>query len=272
MRRDDADRLLVVAGIAWLWFGGAVAAASAAFDVEPAGAIAMSVSVPVLSAIAAVTMWRHVAGARPWLVVGAVVGLVATLVLGGSPLFTLATVPGYVAIAAGAARMRIPPERVDSAPPQPSTAARDDQDLAAFLDRAGHLDREATRVLAAAWRAGDANARRAAWGEVTRAAKRTGRAAQLDDVRREIELWGRAAGGSPWTWEWATMTDIDRSDIRRSAMPALLDAAAAILLGAQLSGPARDTLLAPWEAALGTPVEAEDGEGRIAPMDAPSAS
>jgi hypothetical protein len=259
MTRDDRDRWLVVAGIAWLWFGGAFAAASAAFDVEPAGAIAMALSVPLLAALAAFAMWRHMPAARAALVVVSALGLVGTLALGGSPLFTLATVPGYVAVALGAARMRIPPEPVarEARTPHPPEGDADRSDLVAFLDAAAHLDREQTRVLAAAWRSGDANSRRAAWAEVRRAANRTGRSGELDDLRREIELWGRAAGGSPWTWEWATMTDIDRSDVRRAAMPALTDAAAALLLGDALSPAAKDVLLAPWEAAQGTPAEGE---------------
>jgi hypothetical protein len=274
LTRDDRDRLLVVGGIAWLWFGGAITAANESFQPEPGGLVAMVMSVPLLAALAAFAMWRHVEGTRWPLVVVSVVGLVATLALGGSALFTVTTAPGFLAVVGGALRMRIPPPSVErvrgrrpARPERPDVAP--DADLLAFLDAAAHFDREQTRVLSAAWRAVDANARRAAWAEVRLAVNRTGRSRDLDDVRREIELWGRAAGGSPWTWEWATMTDVDRSDVRRAAMPALTDAAAAILVRDELTEAAREALLAPWEAAIGTPVAVLPGSTGPRPSGGP---
>ena len=42
------------------------------------------------------------------------------------------------------------------------------------------------------------------------------------------------------------MTDVDRGDARRGAVPALLDAALGILAGGRISAPQRAVLLGPW--------------------------
>lgn len=264
LTRDDRDRLLIAGGLAWIW-----ATTPFALDVFGMARAAPGVSavvylpaLAVLVLLAALAMWRHQAWARaPIVAVALALPVLAALTYDNVPA-TLAAGAGALAVAFGAARMRIPPERI---PPPAARAGGGresvfrtadpaaDHELRTFLETASHLDRERTRVLAAAWRSADPGARQAAWREVRREADLAGRTDALEALRREIELWGRAAGGSPWTWEWATMTDIDRSDVRRGAMPALLDAAAAILLRDRLSTASVDVLLGPWEATMAEP-------------------
>jgi hypothetical protein len=126
----------------------------------------------------------------------------------------------------------------------------DDPALLALLDRIAHLDREELRELAAAWRAIPSADRDRAWASVRRALRATGRNAILEDVRGQIELWGRAAGGSPWTWQFGTMTDVDRGNERRAAMPALLDAAAALIARDRLEHDELVALSGPWDSVV----------------------
>jgi len=222
---------------------------------------------PLVVLFAALALWRNLAWARPVLLVLVALSGIASVLFLGRPAVAAAALAGAIVTGWGAFRLRIPPPTVPADRPDATLSTEElapgdlagrpgtgDPALRAFLDRAAHLDPDRTRVLGAAWRAIDPDERHAAWAVIKAEAGGTGRGAQLDQLRTEIELWGRAAGGSPWTWEFATMTDVDRSNVRRAAMPALIDAAAAILLRDRLDDAVRDTLLAPWEAALATPV------------------
>jgi hypothetical protein len=176
-------------------------------------------------------------------------------------LFLVGALSG-VLVAVAALRVRIGPAERPASPqkaPAIEETARpptsfgdvaDDPALLALLDRIAHLDREELRELAAAWRAVAPADRDRAWTSVRRALRATGRNAILEDVRGQIELWGRAAGGSPWTWQFGTMTDVDRGNERRAAMPALLDAAAARIARDRLDNGELVALSGPWDSVV----------------------
>jgi hypothetical protein len=259
--RDDIDRLLIVGGIAWLWL------------TEPFFAIP-------LAPIAAVALWLNVVHAKPILfIAAAVTALVAAWIGQGAPAWGVLVVAAALAVAVGALRVRIPaggpqddpepeagdrlgpadddragredetgPAAIDDDPPASWDDPAEDPVLLRFMDRAAHLDLEETRALGGAWQAVAQADRSRAWARVRTLLRTTGRERLVGGVAEEIERWGRAQGGSPWTWEFGTMTDVDRGDIRRAAMPPLLDAAAAIVLRDALDPADREVLAGPWEA------------------------
>ncbi len=250
--RDDIDRILIVGALVWIWFLVPPLAlvpgvfAGYALFLNRAWARAPLVATALLAS--AVGTWMALgagpAGTRdPFLVLGAVVPGMVIAVVGaqvriGPPLDPVSRPrPGL-------------PVGELAAPPASYADIADDPALLQFLDDVGHLDREAPRRLAAAWRAVDPAGRVRAWAAVKDALDASGRHAVLEDVRRQVELWGRSAGGSPWTWEFGTMTDVDRSNLRRAAMPALVDVAAAILLRDHLAVAELEILACPWEAAV----------------------
>lgn len=244
---DAVTRGVVVLALLWLWtLYGALALIPAAFAV-------------------AGLLWH-----RPWARVPlAASGLLATAVGAGisaaqSPrpeLIALLLVPGVVlAVAAMFVRIGGPEPDVpaaaaiqdvrwDHGAPARMQSIEDDPVLLGYLDAIAHLDQQQTRRLAAAWRAIDPRDRERAWARVRSYATRSGRQRVLNEVRSSIEDWGRAASGSPWTWEFGTMTDVDRGNLRRAAMPAILDGAVAVLARDELDPADRDALAGPWEAA-----------------------
>jgi hypothetical protein len=89
----------------------------------------------------------------------------------------------------------------------------------------------------------------------------TGPCGRRSSIEAEIRTWSQAAV-SPWTWEWGAMTDIDRGDRRRAAIPALIDAAAALTTRDAIGPEDRDALLEPWLATLAGP-SGDAGDGRL---------
>jgi hypothetical protein len=254
--RDDADRLLIVGAIAAIWLIG-----------EPIAVI------PGL--LAAFALWREQDWARVPLAVSGLLIAVLAVALGGlshgeSIGLLDAVIAGLgILVAVLAVRVRIgphpmpPSQRPAFGPiaglPDPPASYRDlaeDPPMLAFLDAVAHLDRETMRILGATWKTVRPADRDAAWSAAHHVLESTDRADLLEDVRRQIELWGRAAGGSPWTWAFGTMTDVDRGNIRRAAMPAVLDAAAAVLARDRLDARYLDILAGPWDAALTAEPEA----------------
>jgi hypothetical protein len=254
--RDDVDRLLIVGAIAMIWLIG-----------EPIAVI------PGL--FAAFALWREQEWARIPLAVSGL--LVAALVVvlgrrseGGSIELIAAVIAGLgILVAVLAFRVRIGPRPVlpsqrpaigpIAALPDPPASYRDladDRPMLEFLDAVAHLDRETLRILAATWKTVRPADRDAAWAAAQHALEATDRTGLLEEVRSQVELWGRSAGGSPWTWTFGTMTDVDRGNMRRAAMPAILDASAAVLARDRLDARHIDVLAGPWDAALTAEPEA----------------
>jgi hypothetical protein len=253
--RDDVERLLIVGAIATIWLIG-----------DPIAVV------PGL--FAAFALWRDQDWARLPLAGSGL--LVAVLVAlgrrseGGAIDPVAAVIAGLgILVAVLAFRVRIGPRLVRPSPqaafgpiaalPDPPASYRDladDRSMLEFLDAIAHLDRETMRILAATWKTVRPTDRDAAWAAAQHAVEETDRAQLLEEVRRQVELWGRSAGGSPWTWTFGTMTDVDRGNMRRAAMPAILDAAAAVLTRDRLDARLLDVLAGPWDAALTAEPEA----------------
>ena len=243
---DDVARAIIVLALLWLWtVTGALALVPAAFAVvalvwhRPWARAPLAATGLIAAAVGAGISGAHDprAEAIAVLLIPGVVVAVATLFV---------RIGGREPEAASGALADIPWER---GAPARIRSIEDDAVLLAYLDAIAHLDQQQTRRLAAAWRAIDPPDRERAWAAVRAHTARTGRERVLADVRTAIEDWGRAAGGSPWTWSFGTMTDVDRGNLRRSAMPALLDGAAAVLARDALDAADREALAGPWEAA-----------------------
>lgn len=135
--------------------------------------------------------------------------------------------------------------------PDEAPAARGDVDLEEFLRILPHLEAADLMAISATYRQADAGARDAARLAASGIAKE----------RRLIDELGRVQGS---IIQWAG-SDISRSaaftlagvrpdqmlgDVRVEAVPPLLDAATALLLGNWLDADARDALLEPWGSAV----------------------
>ena len=268
MTRDDIDRLVVLAASFALPLLVSLADENLAI-------LTVTLFWPTLL-LGAFAFFRDASWARAWLIGVGVVWLVI------STSSALRDVVGLSAVAASGAmliavlRARIPPPAPHSAvggfdydadagsrPFHALRDWRDDPDLRAFAARAGRLDTPDLAYLAAAWRSGDARPRDAAHRAVREALRDGHRAKAFDAISAEIRAWSQAAVG-PWTWEWGAMTDIDRGDRRRAAIPALLDAAAAIITRDAIADEDREALLAPWTASLAAGQLSDD----TAPRDA----
>ena len=259
--RDDVDRVAIAGSIAVLWLVAgplvlvAVLFAGYALWLSRAWArIPLAISGLALAGLAISQAGVGGQGFDPWTAVLAAPGLVIAL-------FAMRVRIGPPVAAARQARAFTPVAHLAAAP-SPYADIADDPALLEILDTVAHLDRETTRLLAAAWKTVKPQDRDAAWASVHDAIEATGRAELLEDVRRQVELWGRSAGGSPWTWQFGTMTDVDRGNIRRAAMPAILDAAAAVLARDRLSPRDLEILAGPWDATLtAEPAESAESAG-----------
>ena len=254
MSRDDVDRLVILGGS--LGLGVLLPATS--------GDLGFA-TIPLFWAtvlIGAVGFFRHVPSARPWLIAITIGWLIVSAFAATNHPTALLWVAMSAVMIGAAVRVRIPPA-VSHRSPGPATPGRaaaqafsggddwrDDLELAAFAERAGHLDLPDLAFLAAAWRAADDGARDRAHRAAREALREPDRASAFDAVSAEIRAWSQAAVG-PWTWEWGATKDIDRGDRRRAAIPALVDAAAAIIARDAISDVDREALLAPWFATVG---------------------
>ncbi len=243
---DDLVRGIVVLALLWMWtLTGALALLPAAFAAmalvwhRPWARIPLALSGLLVAAVGAAMFAaedRAPEAIAVLVVPGVVIAVAAMFVRIGSREPVVAAVG-------------IPELPWDHGAPARMQSIEDDPVLLTYLDAIAHLDQQQTRRLAAAWRAIDPRDRERAWARVRAYATRSGRQRVLNEVRSSIEDWGRAAGGSPWTWSFGTMTDVDRGNLRRAAMPALLDGAVAVLARDELDAADRDALAGPWEAA-----------------------
>ena len=236
-------------------------------------ALAIAWAAVLLGALFAATLlWRERLWARwPVLITG---GILVSLGLGvlalGVRSAGIWALPGLLVII-GASKARVPAPRTQAAtrPGTSRTGGRrasgpsskawhgtpeDDPVIIDFLDQASRLGIEDLRALGAAARARDADRVADARAVASAAIRASGRAREIEELREQIAAWEGAQVG-PWTWAWASMTDIDRGDVRREAAPALMDAAVAIVARGRVAPDVRDALAGPWlEVFAGRPV------------------
>jgi hypothetical protein len=117
----------------------------------------------------------------------------------------------------------------------------------AVLDRSSETD---LIELSSLWTGGDADVRKAAWSKVTAIAQTDSRQQQLKEARDRLASWVNDLG---ITWAGAydrsivVPMGVDQGNLRRNAVPPILDAIAAILFADALDEDERDELSAPFE-------------------------
>ncbi len=116
--------------------------------------------------------------------------------------------------------------------------------------RLPNLDRGALLVLAAAHAARDPMRDRA-WERARAVVAREHMEADLDDVRNRVARWATSLGAIAGQETGTGMADLLLTDLRRTSAAAVLDAAAALLLGELLGEDDRAALLGPWRAVAG---------------------
>jgi hypothetical protein len=137
---------------------------------------------------------------------------------------------------------------------QPAThlsEPRPDVDLAEFLRILPHLEAADLLAISATYQQADPEAREAARGVASAAARKRRLMDQLAELQGSIIQW--ASSDMPQSAAFAFLEVRPNqmlSDVRRQAVPPLLDAATALLLGDSLESGARDALLDPWSSAI----------------------
>lgn len=120
-------------------------------------------------------------------------------------------------------------------------------ELSVFLARLPDLEPSELLRLAATQRSADHSALDRAHGAVRMAARRTGSAAQLASLQDEIIHWAEAHGAVSGAWAGVADAPLLLADARRQAVPALVDAGTAFLLGAALDSTSRGVLTRAWD-------------------------
>jgi len=272
--RDDVDRLLIIAGLGGSWL--ALPFVGSPVDLSPdvvfADVVVVWATVLLGALFAAILLWREMPWARwPLLVCGGILAAVGLASLAQGDRQAGIWALGGLVVVLGASRLRVPAVRIraddrsgtaraDGIPAaRPSSTARrrhadGDAVIADFVGRASRLGVEDLRALGAAARLRDPERvaeSRVVASAALRASRRT---REFEEVREDILAWEGAQVG-PWTWAWASMTDIDRGDVRREAAPALMDAAMAIIARDLVRPEVRESLAGPWlEVVAGRPV------------------
>jgi hypothetical protein len=131
-------------------------------------------------------------------------------------------------------------------------APRPDVDLAEFLRILPHLETADLMAMSAAYDQADEAARNTARAAASAAARQRRLMDQLGELQGSIIQWAGSSisQSGVMTLEAVFQTDQMLGDVRRQAMPPLLDAATALLLGDALEPGAREALLEPWSSAI----------------------
>jgi hypothetical protein len=123
-------------------------------------------------------------------------------------------------------------------------------DLEEFMRVLPHLDSGELMAISAAYHDADADARVAARAAASAAARKRNLLDELGHVQGSIIQWAGSDISRAGAFTFADVRpDQMLGDIRVQAVPPLLDAATALLLGDALDPAARDALLEPWASA-----------------------
>lgn len=122
-------------------------------------------------------------------------------------------------------------------------------DVRDLLERLPYLGQGELMALAGAHEA-EGDARRAAWRAVEAAARARDGGRDLDRLRAEVTAW---ATRLDVIVGYETGTSSQVVEARRAAAPAVLDAAAALLLADDLPEADRAVLLGPWHSVAARP-------------------
>ncbi len=127
-----------------------------------------------------------------------------------------------------------------------------DLDLSEFLQLLPQLDAADLTAISAAYEAGDGAARDDARAAASAVARRRGLLDQLHQLQGSVIQWAGSDIPRSATFTFADVRpDLLLGDVRRDTVPALLDAATALLLGDALTDEQHELLLDPLGAAVG---------------------
>jgi hypothetical protein len=119
--------------------------------------------------------------------------------------------------------------------------------VASFLERLRDVDQGEALALAAAWNTGDEPRRRVAWRAVRRAARASASDRALRDAQSAIMDWSNS--WSPLVYygtPGSAMGGAAQAQVIRDAVPALVDAVSALVVGGLIDGTDFETLYGPW--------------------------
>lgn len=125
-----------------------------------------------------------------------------------------------------------------------------DARLDRLVEAAVALDELALLHVIDAWKAEDEFDRRDAWARVKRVLKDTGRERLMDETRDRMRMWVGDVRPAGVYIPGVTWQQNDRARLRSEAAPAILDAAAVIIVGEMLDQQDRTLLAGPFGARL----------------------
>lgn len=125
-------------------------------------------------------------------------------------------------------------------------------DLEEFLRILPHLEASDLMAISAAYQHADAHVRDAARRAASAVARERGLRDELGRLQGSIIQWAGSDISRSGAFTFAEVRpDQMLGDLRVQAVPPLLDAATALLLGVALDAQARDALLGPWSSSVG---------------------
>jgi hypothetical protein len=127
-----------------------------------------------------------------------------------------------------------------------------EMDLEEFLRILPHLEAAELMAICAAYQNGDDEAREAARNAASAVAKKRRLGDELGHLQGSIIQWATSqiSPSSLFTFEHVGPQDRMLGDLRVQAVPPLLDAATALLVGRWLEADVRDALLEPWSSSI----------------------
>jgi hypothetical protein len=137
-----------------------------------------------------------------------------------------------------------------------------DKRLDLLMETAVSLDDVTLMHVVDAWQDEEETARREAWKRVKEALKQSGRGRLMDETRDRMSRWiGDAKPGSDGAFyiPGVTWHQNDKARLRADAAPAILDAAAVIIVGELLEQEDRTVLAGPFGARLSKAARVEPG-------------
>jgi len=124
----------------------------------------------------------------------------------------------------------------------PNTAA-----VETFLERIADLDQGEALRLAAEWQGADERRRRLAWRALRRAAREARRTGAVEAAQSAIADWSNERSPLVYTVGFGTAGEF-QADILRKAVPALVDAISALVVGGIIDGDEFEALYGPFRA------------------------
>jgi hypothetical protein len=119
--------------------------------------------------------------------------------------------------------------------------------VGSFLERLRDVDQGQALALAAAWKAADEAQRRLAWRAVRRAAHGPAGERALRDAQSAVMDWSNSWTPIPmYGYPGTGVVAQDLAQVMRDAVPALVDAVSALVVGGLVDGDDFETLYGPW--------------------------